>query len=173
MSFSWNSVTDVAVVAYLGVSRWLAAESASAPSGQVADLTSYAGLAVTIMAGVWIASRLWEQSRARGESNKNKLAVDDGRLKALEKAENDARLELITRRAAVDLSLAHIGWQIESLTKRMDVYDSRERKNLRKLEHLETRMSPWLKEFEPEGTRSMAAAFTAIEGEEPTDDGRD
>ena len=172
MPFSWNSVTDVAVVAYLGVSRWFASQAASATSGHVADLTSYAGLAVTIMAGAWIASRMWEQSRARGESNKSKLIADDGRLKALEKAENDARLELITRRAAVDLSIAHIGWQIDALTKRMDIYDSRERKNLRKLEHLETRMSPWLKEFEPDGTRSMAAAFTAIEGEEPTGDGR-
>ena len=168
---SLDAITDVAVVAYLGVNRYLASlDSQSLPSPSH-ELNSWLTAAVSVLAFVWMVSRIWEQVVSRGKENAKGIAEEKTEREKIKEAVAEYKIDLTERRAKVDSRLDKLDWTIGALLKRMDAYDSRERKNLRKLEHLETRMSPWLKEFEPSGTRSISAAFSEIEGEEATDDG--
>ena len=133
--------------------------------------------------GVWLVSQGFAFVKYRNESTSSKLQNDDKRIENIEKmlgalkdqlstGLTNLEKDLIGRRAAVDLQISHLQWNAGQIDKRMNVYDSRERKNLRKLSELETRMRPWLREFEPEGTRSVASVFAEIDKEEtPTEDG--
>jgi hypothetical protein len=170
MTFSWNSVTDIGVVAYIGIHRWF--QSQHDVSSSVDGLNSLVGLGVSLLAGVWVASRMWEQFRARGVANKEDIATEKAEIKELQAFRYNVEKELIGRRAKIDEALALLQAKTVMLEKRMDICDSRERKSLRKLERLATRVDPWVKEFEPEGTRSIVSSFTQIDDEEGTGDGR-
>ncbi len=168
---SLDAITDVAVVAYLGASRWLMSPEQEALPSPSHELNSWATAAVSVLAFVWIVSRMWEQVVARSKASKIDIAEEKAETKLLKQTVSEYKLDLAERRAKVDLRIEKLQWVLEALSRRMDTYDNRERKNIRKLEHLETRMSPWLKEFEPTGARSISAAFSEIEGEESTGDG--
>ena len=168
---SIDTITDVAVVAYLGVNRYLMSLDQGAVPSPSHELNSWLTAAVSILAFVWMVSRIWEQVVSRGKENAKGIAEEKTEREKLKETVAEYKIDLTERRASVDLRIEKLQWAIEAILKRMDVYDSRERKNLRKLEHIDTRMRPWLKEFEPVGTRSMSAAFSEIEGEEPTGEG--
>ena len=168
---SLNVITDVAVVAYLGISRWLISLDQQPLPSPSHELNSWATAAVSALAFVWIASRMWEQISAKVKASRIEIAEEKADTKSLKEIISEYRFDLVERRAKVDLKIEKLNWALESLLKRMATYDSRERKNLRKLEHLDTRISPWLKEFEPNGTRSVSSAFTEIYSDETTDDG--
>ena len=104
-------------------------------------------------------------------STRHATESESSMVKRIDENVTEIKMDLIARRAEVNEKINHHSWQIEAIEKNMRQSDSRERKNLRKLEHLETRMSPWLKEFEPEGTRSIAMNFQRIDAEESTDGG--
>ena len=168
---SLDAITDVAVVAYLGVNRYLLSLDQSALPSPSHELNSWLTAAVSVLAFVWMVSRLWEQIVSRGKENAKGIAEEKTEREKIKETVAEYKLDLAERRASVDLRIEKLNWALGELLKRMDVYDSRERKNLRKLEHLDTRIRPWLKEFEPEGTRSISSAFTEIEGEEATGEG--
>jgi hypothetical protein len=151
-------------------------------SPEVQTALALVTLVLSVCAIVYGAGRIVERFTQRGDQARSKLTRDDkrfedmaaflnsfkdeimGRFNALEK-------DLIGRRATVDLKVAELQWLVTQMEKQNRLADSRERKNLRKLEHLETRMSPWLKEYEPDNTRSIATNFQRIDDEEATDDG--
>ena len=160
---------------------------ATTVTGMSPDMQNIIGavtVVLSIVAIVYAVGSTVERIRQKGSQTEKKVGSDQVRFEKFETflvgfkdevLERFTSLEkdLISRRAAVDKEVSHHSWQIDAIEKNMRQSDSRERKNLRKLEHLETRMSPWLKEFEPEGTRAVGVAFQRIDEEESTSDGRD
>ena len=103
-----------------------------------------------LFCGFW-AGKFWRDFISTRHATESESSM----VKRIDENVTAIKMDLIARRAEVNEKINHHSWQIEAIEKNMRQSDSRERKNLRKLEHLETRMSPWLKEFEPEGTRSI------------------
>ena len=172
MPFSLNSVTDVGVIAYLGVNRWFADQAQQDASTPLGQLTAVAGLAVTILAGVWVASRMWEQFRSRGESNKRKLDVDDGRIRDLEKAESAAKLELIERRAKVDRDLLKLEIRADNFKERIAMLESRHNRLRDAFNRLAGSLAPILKDMDVDLSRlDVVGKLIASADEDTTDNG--
>ena len=169
MTFSWNSVTDVMIIAYIGVSRWLNAQVQSTGSTPAGELSTYAGLVVTILAGVWVASRMWEQFRARGIQNREAIAAEKADIKELQAFRNSVEKDLLLRRSEIDKKLLLLERDSEYYTKRLDLAETRHNRLREKFERLVGSLSPILKDMDIDLRRlDLVGQLLSEEPEDPS-----
>jgi hypothetical protein len=120
-----------------------------------------------LMVGFY-GGRIWKDFL----SSKTKMASDNDRIRRLEEIVVADRQERTERRGKIDLALERLKMQCEYLDAGVRRNESRERKIMRQITIIATRVDPWVKEFEPDGARSLTQTIAQVDEEPPTEDGR-
>ena len=169
--FHSNNALDIGVMCYVAFIRW----HHSMPtvlSGGLEWVGEYATVLSSILVGVWVASRMWERFRQRGESNKAKLVADDVRIRHLEEIVSEYKLDLVSRRAKVSEEILELKWTTGVLRDRIIALEIATAEGKNQFTRLNTQVRPWLKVFEADGKRSMQRAYgLPADGDEPSTDG--
>ena len=155
---SLNVITDVAVVAYLGVSRYLSSLDQQPISSPSHEVNAWLGAAASILASVWIASRVGGEVVSRGKTTAAGLAEEKVEREKIKEAVAEYKLDLTERRARVNTEITVLTLKVEALEKRANKVEMKHDRLRGEFDRLTGLVAPILRDADLDLTRADAVS---------------